>query len=74
MGDKKTKVTKKIGRPPPDWLKNLPHGEYTAKELEKISGTLSRSVRKLMHHHNVVVEYKFDGKRVFAIYQWKGLE
>lgn len=73
MFDKKEKASKKIGRPIPEWLKNLPHGEYTARELEKISGTLSRSVRKIMQHHNVDVEYKFDGKRFFGVYHWKGL-
>ncbi len=65
---------KKIGRPPPDWLKNLPAGEYTAKKLEEISGRANRTVRSVMIYHGVEVEYKFNGKALEGIYKWTGFK
>jgi hypothetical protein len=61
-------TAKKIGRPPPEWLKKLDSGYYTAKELEKITGKSGRSIRIVMIFHGATVEYKFNGKAIEGIF------
>lgn len=64
----------KIGRPPPQWLINLPNGEYTAKQLEELSGRTNRTVRNVVQLHGVIPEYKFNGKAIEGIYKWNGFD
>jgi len=52
----------------------LPIGEYATKDLEKLSGTSSRSVRGVMVLHGALVEYKFNGKAIEGVYKWSGFK
>ena len=73
--EEKLKNTKgKKGKPPPIWLVNLPVGVYTAKQLEELSMTGNRSVRKVMTLHGALVEYKFNGQAIEGIYKWDGFK
>jgi hypothetical protein len=62
------------GRPPPDWLLDLPLGLYSLAELVQITGRKKSTISETMRRYDVHVFYEArdsDG-RVEASYDWKG--
>ena len=73
------KVKKKIGRPPPNWLLDLPAGKYSIEELEmfceKYENYDTSSIRKVLRKHGADTKYIVDENgRSHAIYVWKGIK
>lgn len=62
----------KKGRPPPNWLIQLPQGKYTALELQNLFNRDKDSIRKVLKHHGVKVEYEKKDGKIIAYYLWNG--
>ena len=67
-------MEKKIGRPAPDWLRNLKPGKYTAKDLEQLTGINNRSIRNTMTRHGAKISYEFNGKAIEGVFEWDGFQ
>jgi len=67
-------MEKKIGRPPPEWLLNLKAGQYTAKELSKLTGVNNRSIRETMARYGSKISYVFNGKAIEGVFEWPGFK
>ncbi len=62
------------GRPPPDWLLDLPLGIYLLEELVVLAERKKSSISETMLRYEIDVFYdprESDG-RIVASYDWKG--
>lgn len=62
----------KKGRPPPNWLKTLPKGKYTALQLQTMFNRDKDSIRKVLKRHGVTIEYEKIYGKIIAYYIWNG--
>jgi hypothetical protein len=62
------------GRPPPDWLLDLPLGLYTLQELVSLTGRKKSSISETMRRYEIQVFYdpRASDGRIEATYNWKG--
>ena len=58
----------KMGRPPAQWLLDLPDGEYTVKDLMKISGKTHQGVRWAMFKYAKSKRYEQTGGGHLTVY------
>jgi len=61
----------KIGRPPAQWLLDLPDGEYTVKDLMKISGKTHQGVRWAMFKYAKSKRYEQTHGHLTVYYKWE---
>ena len=56
----------------PQWLCDLPAGQYTVKELMAISGTTQKNVSKVMNHYCINIEFVESQKSHMrkCVYHW----
>jgi len=60
----------KMGRPPAQWLLDLPEGEYTVKDLMKISGKTHQGVRWAMFKYAKSKRYEQTRGHLTVYYTW----
>jgi hypothetical protein len=60
----------KMGRPPAQWLLDLPDGEYTVKDLMKISGKTHQGVRWAMFKYAKSKRYEQTRGHLTVYYLW----
>jgi hypothetical protein len=61
----------KMGRPPAQWLLDLPDGEYTVKDLMKISGKTHQGVRWAMFKYAKSKRYEQIRGHLTVYYTWE---
>lgn len=59
-----------MGRPPAQWLLDLPEGEYTVKDLMKISGKTHQAVRWTMFKYAKSKRYEQTRGHLTVYYTW----
>lgn len=71
--DKKSHTLKLVKRPT-SWLKKIPAGKYTIKELEKITGKHFCTIKQRLRILEIKKTYiGIDGYPI-AVYEWPGIE
>ena len=60
-----------MGRPPAQWLLDLPEGEYTVKDLMKISGKTHQGVRWAMFKYAKSKRYEQTRGHLTVYYKWE---
>lgn len=75
MTDKKSLPLKsKLVKKPTQWLRDLPPGNYTVKELIEITGKVSSTIKQRLNLLEIPKIY--DGSKTsfpLAVYIWKGI-
>ncbi len=61
----------KMGRPPSQWLFDLPNGQYSVQMLQEISGTSGPNIAKRMRiYAKNIVLVRSENNRPICMYEW----
>lgn len=65
-------MKKKIGRPPPKWIINLPKGDYFIEDVVKYSGIGAQTCHKLLAKYGAKCEYVKKNRTLKILFHWQG--
>ncbi len=73
MNQKKSSTLKLVKRPTP-WLKEVPPGKYTIKQLEEITGKHYCTIKQRLRVLGLSKTYIAINNYPIAVYEWPGIK
>ena len=62
----------KSGRPAANWVKELPTGEYSMKDLTEMTGKDKKTIADALRKYGAEVLEKIEGRSKRTFYKWNG--
>lgn len=66
-------LDKRLTKKPTQWLRDLPPGIYTIKQLEDLTGKVSSTIKQRLNLLGIPRSYNESSGYPLVVYEWKGI-
>jgi len=70
---KSSPLEQRLTKKPTQWLRDLPPGKYTIKQLEEVTGKVSSTIKQRLNLLEIPRTYNSGSGYPLVLYEWKGI-